>query len=313
LFVQYLPKTYCFFDEAPDAFIEVNDLSRVFNDIHHKWRNDNYNSNVSSYCQFPMAQSAMTDSINSKKYNVQPLVRCLQRLIRLFPKDRHKLDYLNIIQCKDIQSLQLCLDYGLDPQKYFAKIISMDWVEGYTLALQYGAIFDVEASTEYCQQLHANIKRATIYYDSLFKINPKIEQVYVPQNGDINDNLRFVSLCRTGYLNVIKHFLIDHREHYSIDINIRDLVGNTCLYYASPSNNFQLVRLLIENGADTRLVNHSGQSMWSILCNNESFQEHRMLSFYLEEIIVSDKSLFFHCIPTDVLSYLLNFYRYNAN
>jgi hypothetical protein len=317
LFVHYLDeKPYTFYEEAPDGYFSIDYLQEIFNCIYLERCHGNYHPP-----ELPMIPilGYRRPSGEDKIYITKKLVKCLQKCGRLFPKNMSDIDYLNVIVAKDSITYELILNYGLNPQKYFARIINMGWNDGYLLSLKYGAIFDEPASHEYMRQPNNLLQQSTNYYNGLFKLHPLSTHVYVdplhnnPQfrPKDAQTIPMFLSFCRTAYFNVIKHFCVDHQSFYQIDLNMRDYNGNTCLYYASLSNNFKLVRLLLEAGADSRMRNNTGQSMWDILCKNEKFIDAQCIPYYFENMLLSDSTLIFRRIPSELLAMILSYYRAN--
>ncbi len=66
------------------------------------------------------------------------------------------------------------------------------------------------------------------------------------------DNL-FLEACKNNRKSVVQTFL----KRGGIDVNKRDESGNTPLIYACMKNARDLVKILLENGADANLGNQS--------------------------------------------------------
>ena len=66
------------------------------------------------------------------------------------------------------------------------------------------------------------------------------------------DNI-FLNACKNGQKGVVAAFL----KKGGIDVNKRDAAGNTALLYAAMKGAKDIVRLLIDNGADVSLANNA--------------------------------------------------------
>lgn len=64
-----------------------------------------------------------------------------------------------------------------------------------------------------------------------------------------------------GRLDLLQHFIGPNT------VNLQDLDGNTALILACKAGRYDMVKFLLEQGADRHLSNHAGETAQSIVLN----------------------------------------------
>ena len=74
---------------------------------------------------------------------------------------------------------------------------------------------------------------------------------------DVNNNTLLILSVREGLINVVKELL-----EKNVNINIRNVKGNTALHYALGNKMYYIADLLKKNGADESILNKNGLTPW---------------------------------------------------
>ena len=74
---------------------------------------------------------------------------------------------------------------------------------------------------------------------------------------DENNNTLLILSVREGLINVVKELL-----EKNVNINIRNVKGNTALHYALGNKMYYIADLLKKNGADESILNKNGLTPW---------------------------------------------------
>lgn len=92
--------------------------------------------------------------------------------------------------------------------------------------------------------------------------------------GILSQQVQFIEAVQHGDLSVLQHFLL---RTPVVDINGYNVDGQTALHQSCLSGNLELVKLLVQFGADVRLTNRDG---WSAL-HIAAYYGHRDIALYL--------------------------------
>lgn len=94
-----------------------------------------------------------------------------------------------------------------------------------------------------------------------------------PNNNITHDNGIFINKHNTKYNDVIRYLISE-----GIDINLKDIYGNTPLIYAIENHYYDIVKLLIKSGADINIVNLNGENIYQISKNQQIY--YRYMDFF---------------------------------
>ena len=107
-----------------------------------------------------------------------------------------------------------------------------------------------------------NIRFKTPLYISVKNGNFNAVKIMLEHNGDATEifdggeTLLYITASRYEDKNDIAELLIEH----GVDINAQNRLGNTALHRAILRYNIDLVRILLENGADPYIINNSNEN-----------------------------------------------------
>jgi uncharacterized protein len=87
------------------------------------------------------------------------------------------------------------------------------------------------------------------------------------------DNM-FLNACKNAQKGIVEAFL----KKGGINVNKRDALGNTPLYYVSAKGAKDIAKLLIDNGADVNQANNSSETPLHCAAGNGSKEILKMLT-----------------------------------
>ena len=155
----------------------------------------------------------------------------------------------------------------------------------------------------------------------------KIEIVKALLNKDIridildeNNRSLLYLIIKFSYIDILKLFITKNKETISLNIfEIKDKEGNIALFYAIKFNNFEIVKLILENSNNFLIKNYYGENALHLAILNNNYEIYILIIKYINNpniktnnnesplhLAISNKSY-------EILKYMLKNYKKELN